>query len=128
MDYNCADALLNRKASGWRLTETKIALVIDDSPRARAVVDALKSKGLASDIDKFAVARIPFEARGNVGDAVLRNSFFIPTQDHPYVTAKILSLSPSGDKALVSLYVNRGVLAEEWWHVVVTKQGDDSSQ
>jgi hypothetical protein len=72
----------------------------------------------------LSVARTPFEARGNVADAVLRNSFFIPTSDHQSVTAKLLSLSPSREKALVSLYVNRGVLAEEWWHVVVAKQGD----
>lgn len=125
MDYKlCANLYLTDKPNIWRLTETQIALVIDGSPRARAMLDALKSKGLGTDVDRFAVARTPFEARDDVSDAVLRNSLIIPQSDRHLVTAKLLALSPSKEKALVSLYINRGVLAEEWWHVVVARQGD----
>jgi hypothetical protein len=32
-----------------------------------------------------------------------------------------LALTEKGDKALVEIYINRGVLMEQWYHVVIKK-------
>jgi HEAT repeat protein len=53
---------------------------------------------------------------------VLTNAFFIDSADRKFTTARLLALNGAKDKALVEVYINRGALAEEWYHVVIQKE------
>jgi hypothetical protein len=59
----------------------------------------------------------------DVARSVLENAFFVLPADKKYTSAKLIGFNGAKDKALVEVYINRGVLAEEWYHVVVSKQG-----
>ncbi len=54
---------------------------------------------------------------------VLDNAFFVAPEDHKYASARLLGLNGNKNKALVEVYINRGRLAEEWYHVVIRKCG-----
>ena len=60
---------------------------------------------------------------GDLAQLVLQNSFFIDPGSRRYTSARLLGLNGTKDKALVEVYVNRGPLAEEWYHVVISKSG-----
>jgi hypothetical protein len=55
------------------------------------------------------------------GNLVLQNAFFVSPIDRKYTSARLLALNGAVDKALVEVYINRGPLAEEWYHVVIRK-------
>jgi hypothetical protein len=107
------------------------ALAIDDSPRAKSALDKARVKitsceecVVSNRIIKLITSKYPFQTFKPTNDlpkAVLDNSFFISPDDKRQTTAKLLSFNASKDKALVELHINRGILAEEWYHVVIRK-------
>ena len=67
----------------------------------------------------------PFNDTNNdVAATVLENAFFLSREDKQFTTSRLLSINGSGDKALVELKLSRGVVAQEWYHVVVNKVGN----
>jgi len=116
----------------WFRAEPYIyALALDDSPKAR---DALrKTLKLAGDLDESSVANRAARrvqagqpSKALTGDKdlaklVLNNAFFVASDDRKYTSARLLALNGSKNKGLVEVYINRGVLSEEWYHVVVQK-------
>jgi hypothetical protein len=50
-----------------------------------------------------------------------QNCSCVSTEDREYGHARILALTTKGDKALIEIYINRGALMEEWYHVVMKK-------
>ena len=79
----------------------------------RALTISLRSGPKASFIVKHSLA-----------ESVLKNAFFIDVEDRKVTSSRLLALNAAGDKGLVELYINRGPLAEEWYHVVVSKQDE----
>lgn len=58
---------------------------------------------------------------GDLAKAVLRQATFLDPADRMYTTAKLIAKTAANDKALVEIHVNRGALAQEWYHVVVNR-------
>ncbi len=110
------------------------ALALDGSPKARAVLNELmKRKGTTYDgtFVSLALRQVkashperPLMARNDLAKLVLRNAFFVGRRSRPYASAKLLGLNGAKDKALVEVYVNPGPLAEEWYHIVLSKHGE----
>jgi len=110
------------------------ALALDGSPRATAVLDELMKKKARVDDRLFAVQALKrvnaaepqkLLTDGNdLSKLVLKNAFFIDPISRPYTSAKLLGLNGRRDKALVEVYINRGRLAEEWYHIVLSKHGE----
>ena len=108
------------------------ALALDDSPKAKELLASIaRTNGNASTDSLMALALL----RVNSGDPtkllvgntdlaklVLDNAFFVGEQDKKYLSAHLVELNDTKNKALVEVYINRGVLAEEWWHVVINKR------
>ncbi len=107
------------------------ALALDGSERAEKVLTDLSQK--AADLNELTFVRqaikrlgskeFSSQLRGN-GDLdklVLNNAFFVSASDRKYMSGRLLALNGAKNKALVEVYINRGPLAEEWYHVVVRK-------
>ena len=118
----------------WASSEKYIyGLALDGSSRAQAVLnEMMKQEATANDglIAGEALRRIKVShpkkllTGGNdLAKIVLRNAFFIGPISRPYTSARLLGLNGGKDKALVEVYVNPGPLAEEWYHVVISRHG-----
>jgi hypothetical protein len=57
----------------------------------------------------------------NLAKLVEENCSCLKSADKEYAHTRVLALTTKGDKALVEIYINRGVLMEEWYHVVIKK-------
>lgn len=109
------------------------ALAIDNSPKSKnlfkEVVQKYESK--TDSVNKRIVARLhqnyplrPFAGTSaTVANDVLQNAFFLSEEDRKFTTARLLSFNGKKDKALVELHMSRGLMAEEWYHVVVSRTG-----
>lgn len=125
---------LKKPIREWVFAESYIyALAFDGSPRATAVLRQLKTAAAELD-DSFVVARaMRLTAAADVkkvlvderdlAKLVLKNAFFVDPTDRRFTSAKLLALNGAKQKALLEVYINRGPLAEEWYHVVLTKSG-----
>lgn len=116
----------------WTRAEPYIyALALDDSPKAREVLKELIKSAVNFD-EPTLVRRAIKTVQANqptklligeqdLAQLVLSNAFFILPDDQKYASAHLLSLNGAKDKALVEVYINRGPLSEEWYHVVLRK-------
>jgi len=110
------------------------ALALDGSPRAMAVLDGMKKKAGGLNEHMFAVQSLKrvntsqpqklLTGGNDPAKLILRNAFFIDPISRPYASARLLGFNGNRDKALVEVYVNRGRLAEEWYHIVLNKHGE----
>lgn len=64
-----------------------------------------------------------FSGEADLSKLVLNNAFFVRQHDRKYASARLVAINGAKTKALIQIYINRGVLAEEWWHAVVDKAG-----
>ncbi len=112
---------LNESRLSWGFSRYIYALALDDSPKAASTLDRMLEK--YGQPLRFSPERIrmTFESSQDMAQVVLKNAFFISPEDKKYATAQWLAYNGSKDKALVEIYINRGVLIEEWHHVVVSK-------
>lgn len=109
------------------------ALALDDSQQSKRVLDEMVKSATGVDENTFLAHAIQRVRMGqptkvlptekDLAKLVLDNAFFVSTQDHKQASARLLGLSGKKDKALVEVYINRGRLAEEWYHVVISKHG-----
>lgn len=109
------------------------ALALDGSPKAQAVLNKMiESYDESTDAGTSAgeaLKRVKvghpeaLSGDGDLAELVLKNAFFIDTGSRRYTSARLLGLNGTKDKALVEVYVNRRALAEEWYHVVISKCG-----
>jgi hypothetical protein len=109
------------------------ALALEDSPRAKEVLN--KVIGSATNLGEGSIvgraielvqANQPsklFTGTKDLAELVLQNAFFIAPSDMKHTSAKVLALNATNDKALVEVYINRGTLAEEWYHAIIMKSG-----
>lgn len=118
----------------WNGAEPYIyALALDGSPKAEAALNEIKNR--AGNYDKSATAgralvhiqRVESKklltGSHDLAKLILNNAFFIAPDDRKYTSAQLVGFSSAEDKALVEVYINRGRLAEEWYHIVVRRWG-----
>jgi hypothetical protein len=132
-DYNAINAqYINEPPERWvRSEQYMYALALDGSPRATEALE--KMLAIASNLDDATVAnraakRIQasppakfLTGRKDLAKLVLENAFFVSPDDRKYASARLLALNGAKDKALVEVYINRGRLSEERYHVVIRK-------
>jgi len=128
------DQFTNKPTQTWSSADKYIyALALDGSPRARMVLNDLM-KHERQTAERTAAGETLRRVRvshpkklltgGNVlAKLVLRKAFFIGPRSRPYTSARLIGFNGLKDKALVEVYVNPGPLAEEWYHVVISKHG-----
>lgn len=107
------------------------ALALDDAPKARTLLAELISAAIGLDEASFvgnAIRRVQTSKPSDIlvsgkdlGKQVLNNAFFVAPEDRKYTSARVLALNEAKDKALIEVYINRGTLAEEWYHVVLKR-------
>jgi ribosomal protein S10 len=134
-DYTYIQANYAQTPPLWdMLSERYIyALALDDSQRAKQTLsEIMKNAGNLNEgatIDraiKLLGANQPeklLTGDNDLGKLVLQNAFFVAPIDRKYTSARLLGLNGTKDKALVEIYINRGPLAEEWYHIVIKKSG-----
>lgn len=133
-DYNFIKSnLLNEPPQTWRdrAVQYIYALALDNSPRAKAVLDELVK--IAEQLDestfvKQAIERIqgkqlgkPLTKQKDLAKLVRDNAFFVAPIDQRYTSVRLLGFNAAKNKALVEVHINRRSLAEEWYHVVMKK-------
>lgn len=111
------------------------ALAIDkDSPKSKSLFQTML-KRFESISEKSVTKRMAERLKNNyplkrfsgtksIENAVLENAFFLSKEEKKYTTAKLLNYNGKKRKALIELRLSRGILAEEWHHVVVRKMGN----
>jgi hypothetical protein len=133
-DYNFVRSnLLTEPPQAWRdrAVEYIYALALDGSSSAKAVLDEIIKKAEKLDETSFvkhAIKRVqgklvgkPLTEQKDLVKMVRDNAFFVDTVDRRYTSVRILSFNASRDKVLAEIHINRGPLAEEWYHVVISK-------
>lgn len=127
-------SLIGKPPQTWRDPAGYIyALVFDGSARAKDALGKICEAGRELETHTFAgyaVRRVPSLTENlligkDLAGLVKNKAFFISPEDQKYVSTRLLGLTAAKDKALVEVYVNRGALAEEWYHVVIGKSGED---
>lgn len=134
-DYRAIYAnLINAPPERWTRAESYIyALALDKSPRAKAVLSELirNASGLdESSVAGRAISRVQatqpamlLTGERDLAKLVQSNAFFVVPEDRKYTSAQLLALNGAKDKALVEVYINRGRVSEEWYHVVIKRYG-----
>jgi hypothetical protein len=131
-DYKVISTSYTGSKRDWTRAEPYIfALALDDSPRARnALEELIRGKGDLSEptVINHAIKAVrtsqpakTLAGKKVLAELVLKNAFFVSPDDWKYASARLLALNGAKDKGLVEVYINRGVLSEEWYHVVVQK-------
>ena len=106
------------------------ALVLDGSPRAGAMLTEIGKTTVVNEAKKFyRIANLnslrdTFSDEADLSRLVLQHAFFVDSEDRKYTSARLAAMNGAKTKAFVEVYINRGVLAEEWWHVVIDKKGN----
>ena len=107
------------------------ALALDNSPQATKllsdVVSNAREHGFRLDESRYLGANqvIRTETDNDLAQSVLEKSTFLNPADRKYTSARLVAFTASKDKALIELYVNRGLLAKEWHHIVLARHGQN---
>jgi hypothetical protein len=129
-DYDIIHSyFLNKPQQFDRLAHLYLyALALDDSRKAASVLPQMIETSKAAGLEPFIIDALSsreikagFKGDDDLAKAVLHASFFLTPQAKKAASAKVISFNHDGSKALVEIYVDRGVLAEELYHVVVIK-------
>jgi hypothetical protein len=103
------------------------ALAFDGSPRAISllseVINNFRKRGFKLDEGRYLqVARASkIGETDDLATSVLQRATFLGPADREDTSAKLIAYTAAKDKALVEMFVNRGPLAQEWYHVVVSR-------
>jgi hypothetical protein len=102
------------------------ALALDNSPRAAQylsdVISNAQKHGFRLDKSRYDRVRTASIGNGdNLANGVLLQSTFLDPAERKYATSRLLAYSSANDKALIEIYIDRGPLAQEWYHVVMRR-------
>jgi hypothetical protein len=114
---------LGRGSNTWHIREYMYALALDSSPEATKIFARLRDKYELPGDTSIDIINEPLDADKEIAKVVLENAFFISQEDRKYTISHLLAFNEAQDKALIEVYVNRGALAEEWHHVVISRSG-----
>jgi hypothetical protein len=125
--------LIGTAPSEWRERGVQYlyALAMDESKRSQLTLNLVLNKATAANENTFvyqATRRIrtgkaaeSFGPARDLARLVRENAFFMSDQDRRLSAATLLALNSKRDKALIEVEIDRGDLAEEWYHVVIRK-------
>jgi hypothetical protein len=108
-------------ASSFGISMYIDALTLDGSAEAAVTLDRLAERYGNLPEFSFNEIRIAPGSEQELAQAVLQNAPFNKPEDKKYTTVRLLAYNGAKDKALIEIYVNRGVLMETWHHVVIRK-------
>ena len=125
--------LENEEICNWGYTDMGYiyALLLDKSKASQNLLQKIKSKTnycLDDSIiktgfknaEKANPREIILDSK-NLTDAVLDNLFFLNKRDLKNKTVSFWAFNNKKDKALLEVYVNHGILAERFYHIVLKK-------
>lgn len=134
-DYNFIRInYISEPAQTWgeRGAQYIYSLALDESPRAKEMLDEiiknarnLNESNFVGRAIKCVQASQPQKLlvrEKDLAKLVLSNAFFITPEDRKYTSARFVAFNGAKDKALIEVYINRGHLAEEWYHVVINRR------
>jgi hypothetical protein len=124
---------LRRLEPSRRVQRGAHALSLDGSPKSRELLPQMLETARTVGMDDFTLKAVTslgpnstFSAsRKDLPAAALKASKFLRTTAKQHASAKLLTFNKAQDKALLEIYVNQGVLAEETYHVAVSKRRHD---
>lgn len=130
-DFISSTYLNSPENFGELSTQYLYALALDGSPRAKELLSRMLETAKAAKVAPFTLESVnsigaasTFSASDvSVAAEALRASNFLRPADKEHATAKLIAFNKAQDKALLEIYVNHGVLAEEIYHIVVNKSG-----
>ncbi len=133
-DYEFVNSTLLGKPENFGQTSTEYlyALALDKSPRSKKLLLELIKTAKLAKTDSFVIKAVinknfgkSFKVEGDddLAKIVLKSSTFLPDIAKKNGSAKIIAYNSNKSKALIEIYINYGVLAEETYHVVVNKTG-----
>jgi HEAT repeat protein len=107
------------------------ALALEDSARATELLASIARSNVNASAGSLIAQVLTSIKSGNpnklltgntdLAALVLEHAFFVGELDKKYASARLVELNGAKDKSVLEVYINRGVLAEEWWHVVISK-------
>jgi|GEM_PF-2070282 hypothetical protein len=134
-DYDYIRKHYQENFSGWDILSTSYiyALYLDSSPRAKSILNELIENARNNPtfahqaLEKVnAVNSRPLlMGSEKLPKSVLDNAFFVSVNDKKFATSKLISFNGAKDKALIEIQIIRGILSEEYYHIVVKKHGND---
>lgn len=125
--------ILNDPPQTWggQAVQYIYALAFDDSQKAKAVLNEIVKKAEQLDESTFVKHAIkgiqgkrrekPIAKQKDVAKVVRDNAFFVLSVDRRFMSVRLLGFNGDKNKAIVEVHINRGSLAEEWYHVVMSK-------
>jgi hypothetical protein len=102
------------------------ALALDGSERAmlmfKEVITNARKRGFDLNESRYiTVGKSRGIADEYLAESVLKNASFLNAKELQHATARIIAYNESRNKALIEICVNSGPLAQEWYHVVVSR-------
>jgi hypothetical protein len=106
------------------------ALALDGSPPAMRLLSEVilnvNQHGFKLQESRYIGARgVKIGADVDLPTAVLREAPFLDASDRKAAMARVIAYSGASNKALIEIHVNRGPLAQEWYHVVMKRVAKD---
>ena len=130
IDYKLINLLCpnNSKKTCELPNQYLFALSLDHSTRAKEIVHQLTKNMQENNIDgpllkyiKPSVSNVIIPNDADLAKLVLENASFLGENERELSSVKFISYNAKKDKALLEIYINGGALAEEWYHIVVSK-------
>ena len=115
---------------GQLSTQYLYALALDGTPKAKGMLHKMLETGRIANTDPVIINTLSSNQlytrfnninEKDLADAILRASNFLHRSDKEHASAKIISFNRTRDKSLIKIYVNNGVLAEEFYHIVIRR-------
>jgi hypothetical protein len=102
------------------------ALTLDQSDRAKQTLSRLQALlgNIKLVFDEVAPLKVRSKNSKDLGRELRRRSFFLETAERKNSRVRLLSFSEDKTKALYEVYVDNGVLAEKWFHIVLVNDGE----
>lgn len=107
------------------------ALAFDDSARAKELLTSILAANAVPRIETFMERTLISVKSSNpnkllmgskdLAKLVLKNAFFVGAFDKKYASAHLIGFNSAKAKAIVEVYINRGPLSTEKYHVVISK-------
>ena len=134
-DYDfIASTLIGKPENfGQISTEYLYALALDGSPRSTQFLLELIETAKSAKTDPFVIKSVierrlreSFQAKpgSDLAMTVFKKSKMFSNSAKKHGSARIIAYNSNATKALIEIYVNYGVLADESYHVVVRKSGN----
>jgi hypothetical protein len=107
------------------------ALALDDSAGAKELLASILAANANPQMETFMGRALISVKSSNpnklltgsndLAKLVLKNAFFVGEFDKKYASARLIGFNGAKDKAIIEIYINRGPLSMEKYHVVIRK-------